>query len=43
MKFKAKREEKYFIEGFSQHFPSITFRILEGRQAFEEEDPDIEK
>ena len=31
------------VEGFSQHFPSITFRIPEGRQVFEEEDPDIEK
>ena len=31
------------VEGFSQHFPSIAFRIPEGRQVFEEEDPDIEK
>ena len=30
-------------EGFSQHFPSIAFRISEGTQVFEEEDPDIEK
>ena len=31
------------VEGFSQHFPSIVFRIPEGRQVFEEENPDIEK
>ena len=31
------------MEGFSQHFLSITFRIPEDRQAFDEEDPDIEK
>ena len=31
------------VEGFSQHLPSIAFRMPEGRQVFEEEDPDIEK
>lgn len=29
--------------GFSQHFSSIAFRKLEGRQTFKENDPDIEK
>ena len=44
MKFKTKHEEKVICRGvFSAFFPPITFRIPEGRQAFEEEDPDIEK